>query len=246
LERFNFIFLVAGICFFALAFAVSAVLPALPAMDLPNRRSVADLASVPPNTFLDLKDEYPEAFAKAFGDKPINEAFEEALRVGHKTYVGEACWHCHSQQIRPWGNDEAQYGRVSFPEEYNHELAMPPLWGTRRIGPDLIRRGGFHSNDWHVAHFLRPRDVNPVSVMPDYPWFYEDDGKTPNKKGLSVIAYVQWLGSWIHSNEENVFNQRAIERDSGVANVVRPVNPNPPAKVETKKDDAPAADDSGY
>ena len=83
-------------------------------------------------------------------------AFAEALRVGHKTYVGEACWHCHSQQVRPWGNDEARYGRKSYPEEYHNVLNMPPLWGTRRIGPDLIRRGGRQSNDWHVAHFYHP------------------------------------------------------------------------------------------
>jgi cbb3-type cytochrome c oxidase subunit II len=144
---------------------------------------------------------------------PETAAFAEALRVGHKTYIGEACWHCHSQQVRPWGGDEARYGPKSFPEEYHNELNMPPLWGTRRIGPDLIRRGGRHSNDWHVAHFFNPQDVNPRSVMPAYPWFYEDDGLTPNKTGLSIIAYVQWLGSWMPRNDETVFDIDAIAAD---------------------------------
>jgi hypothetical protein len=30
--------------------------------------------------------------------------------------------------------------------------------------------------------------------MPRYTWFY--DGETPNKTGLAMITYMQWLGSW--------------------------------------------------
>jgi cbb3-type cytochrome c oxidase subunit II len=211
LERFSFIFLVAGIGFFCLAFALSAWIPMLPVRDL-EVRTLEQLASVPPLEFLELKSQYPEAYEAAFGGKPPEAAFAEALQIGHKTYVGEGCWHCHSQQIRPWGNDEARYGRVSFPEEYHNELNMPPLWGTRRIGPDLVRLGGTRSNDWHVAHFYRPRDVNPVSVMPDYPWFYQADQVTPNKTGLSIIAYVQWLGSWVPTVPETVHAVGSIER----------------------------------
>ena len=185
MERFSFVFLVAGLGFFALAFLASAWLPMLTVMDL-EVRTIEQLASEPPLEFHNLASEYPEAYTAAFGDKTPSEAFAEALRIGHKSYVGEGCWHCHSQQIRPWGNDEARYGRRSFPEEYHNELNMPPLWGTRRIGPDLIRRGGAQSNDWHVAHFWRPVDVTPWSVMPEYPWFYEADGLTPNKRGLSI------------------------------------------------------------
>jgi hypothetical protein len=211
LERFSFIFLVAGIGFFALAFVLSAWLPMVPVKDL-HVRTLEELASVPPVQFLELKQDYPEAFRKAYGDARPEAAFAEALTVGHRAYIGEGCWHCHSQQVRPWGGDEAQYGRVSFPEEYHNVLNMPPLWGTRRVGPDLIRLGGTRSNDWHVAHFFHPRDVQPVSVMPDYPWFYEADGKTPNKTGLSVIAYVQWLGSWVTAPRENIYNVAAIDR----------------------------------
>lgn len=43
--------------------------------------------------------------------------------------------------------------------------------------------------------------------MPDYPWFFDEDpqhpGKPsstrPNERGLAIIAYVQWLGSWLKS-----------------------------------------------
>jgi cytochrome c oxidase cbb3-type subunit I/II len=226
LERFSFVFLVAGIFFFALAFVASGWIPMLPVQHL-EIRTVEELAAQQPWEFTELKTQYSEAYEKAFGGMSDEEAFAEALRVGHKTYIAEACWHCHSQQIRPWGGDEARYGRRSFPEEYHNELNMPPLWGTRRIGPDLIRRGGRHSNDWHVAHFFHPPDVNPVSVMPSYPWFYEEDQVTPNKTGLSIIAYVQWLGSWVSSVEETVYELPSIESTYPSPDLAHPTPPQP-------------------
>lgn len=236
MERFNFVFLVAGLFFFALAFVISGMIPMLAVRDL-DVRTVEQMAQQPPFEFALLAEQYPEAYAKAFPDLSQTEAFAEALRVGHKTYVGEACWHCHSQQVRPWGGDEARYGPKSFPEEYHNELNMPPLWGTRRIGPDLIRRGGRQSNDWHVAHFYNPPDVNANSVMPAYPWFYEEDGLTPNKKGLSIIAYVQWLGSWLPQQDETIFDMESM-----AANYPAPRLP-PPAKVESDTDDAAEGED---
>ncbi|MDX1682370.1 MAG: cbb3-type cytochrome c oxidase subunit II [Phycisphaeraceae bacterium] len=238
MERFSFIFLVAGLGFFALAFAVSGYVPMLPVKDL-DVRTVEQLAEKPPAQFTMLREDYPEAFEKAFGEFRTDgewdesAAFAEALRTGHKVYVAEACWHCHSQQVRPWGNDEARYGRVSFPEEYHNELNMPPLWGTRRIGPDLIRRGGEQSNDWHVAHFYRPSDVATWSVMPEYPWFYEDDGKTPNKKGLSIIAYVQWLGSWSDSQKESLHTIDDIEQAFPKPTMIKPEKPTPDKEEDT-------------
>jgi cytochrome c oxidase cbb3-type subunit 2 len=244
MERFSFIFLVAGIGFFVLAFIVSGYIPMLPVAHL-EVRTVEQLAARPPLDFLEMPEQYPDAFERAFGEFRNSEggydmpaAFAEALRTGHKIYIGEACWHCHSQQVRPWGHDEDRYGRVSFPEEFHHELAKPPLWGTRRIGPDLIRLGGNHSNDWHVAHFWRPRDVNPTSVMPDYRWFYEDDGKTPNKKGLSIIAYVQWLGSWLDDPQETVHSLNQIDRHNP-----EPVFDDGPPRTLAPPPAAPAAAD---
>ena len=233
MERFSFIFLVAGLLFFALAFAVSGWIPMLPVQNL-EVRSVEQIAAIPPLEFAELKEQYPEAFGKAFGEASLETAFAEALRLGHSTYIAEACWHCHSQQVRPWGNDEARYGRKSYPEEYHNELNMPPLWGTRRIGPDLIRRGGKQSNDWHVAHFYHPPDVNPVSVMPSYPWFYEDDGLTPNKTGLSIIAYVQWLGSWEPKIDETVYNVPVIEAQYPPVDLERPRKAEEPPAEETE------------
>jgi len=242
MERFSFIFLVAGIGFFLLAFFVSALVPMVPVKDL-QTATLKELASRVPLDFIELREEYPDAFKKAFGDKNDEEALAEALTVGHRAYIAEACWHCHSQQVRHWGNDEARFGRVSYPEEYQNVLNKPPLWGTRRIGPDLAREAGRQSNDWHVAHFWNPPDVVPDSVMPSYPWFYEDDGLTPNKTGLSVIAYVQWLGSWNRQHNVNIYTMPAIESDyaSPVEGQMPPASQTP--SEEPTQDDA--YDDNG-
>jgi cytochrome c oxidase cbb3-type subunit 2 len=49
---------------------------------------------------------------------------------------------------------------------YDH----PFQWGSKRTGPDLARIGGRYSDDWHIAHFQRPQDLVPESIMPAYPW----------------------------------------------------------------------------
>lgn len=239
MERFSFVFLVAGLVFFGLAFAVSGVLPMLQVSHL-EVRTVEQMARQPPFEFSLLREQYPEAYQKAFPGLSETEAFAEALQQGHRTYIAEACWHCHSQQVRPWGNDEARYGPKSFPEEYHNELNMPPLWGTRRIGPDLIRRGGRQSNDWHVAHFYNPPDVNPSSVMPAYPWFYEDDGLTPNRTGLSIITYVQWLGSWQPRIDETIYDIDAIEARYALPLVQ---HPEPAAATDEPADEESTGED---
>ena len=246
MERFGFVFFVAGMGFFVLAFLVSGWVPFIPFADM-QVQSVEQLASRVPLDFVELRRQYPEAFAKAFGNKTDQEALAEALVIGRKTYIGEGCWHCHTQQVRPVGNDEARFGRIHYPEEFNNDLNYPALWGTRRVGPDLLRESGRQSNDWHVAHFWNPPDVAPLSVMPRYPWFFErddpatdqDESLQPNKTGLSVIAYVQWLGSWIESHDETIFGVGAIERAYPMPTIERPQPADQPAADQPP---APPAD----
>lgn len=35
--------------------------------------------------------------------------------------------------------------------------------------------------------------------MPEYPWFFDGSPDKPNERGLAIITYVQWLGSWLES-----------------------------------------------
>ena len=112
--------------------------------------------------FRQLAVDYPEEFQRYFGSVSP-ESFAHALRVGKATYIAEACWHCHSQFVRPVSKEDLRFGPVSTPAEYQNMMNLPHLFGTRRVGPDLIRENGKHSNDWHVAHLYDPRSVAPYS-----------------------------------------------------------------------------------
>ncbi len=208
MERFSGILLVAGLIFFGFSIVVMAVIPYLHFIDLPVK-SAEELAPWVLDSFKDLEKRYPEAFKAAFPQGATLENAAAALRQGRDTYIAEGCWHCHSQFIRPVSNEDRRWGKISYPEEYQNELELPQLLGTRRVGPDLIREAERRSNDWHAAHFYNPRSVSPTSVMPPFAWFFEKAASDapggppalPNRQGFSVITYVQWLGSWIPEEE---------------------------------------------
>ena len=93
--------------------------------------------------------------------------------AGRDIYQREGCYVCHSQMIRPFRDEWLRYGHYSLAAEskYDH----PFQWGSKRTGPDLARVGGKFSNEWHVAHLVKPRDVVPQSIMPNYPWLLEEE-----------------------------------------------------------------------
>ena len=206
MERFGTLFLVAGIGFFVFAFVPMGIIPYLHFRDL-TVRSAEELAADPESTvlkdFRDLARRYPTEFEAAFPGGASEANCASALRQGRDIYIAEGCWHCHSQFVRPVSNEDLRFGRISAPAEYHNELQLPQLFGTRRVGPDLTRQAGVHSNDWHVAHFYNPRYVSPTSVMPPFPWFFDETeaGPVPNRDGFSIITYIQWLGSWIPEEE---------------------------------------------
>lgn len=188
------VFLVAGLGFFSLAFIVMAMIP-ITIYHGEREKTVVELAEEGIiHEFVDLAERFPDRFEKYYGQVGYK-SYAEALRRGHKLYVGEGCWHCHSQFIRPVSKEDIRWGPRSYAWEYQNELQRPVLFGTRRVGPDLVREGGRRSNDWHLAHFYKPSSVVPVSVMPEYKWFFDEDGY-PNRDGMAIVTYVQWLGSW--------------------------------------------------
>lgn len=190
-ERFSSVILYAGVLCFLSAFVLLGVVPAQ--MTKASKRD-DELAKVVPEEF---KQNYTTL-----------EDYRQGLIRGRDIYVAEACWHCHSQYVRPVSNEVLRYGPVSTPGEYENLLQLPQLFGTRRVGPDLIREGGKRTNDWHFAHFYNPRSVEPQSVMPGYTWYFENvDGKvTPKPDAVALVAYVQWLGSWINQPPVSVMN----------------------------------------
>ena len=199
---------IAGVLFFAFAFISNALVPVLMYRDLPEQTVEEVVNGNLRFQMEDLARRYPESFNAAFGEPPggeekdnawWNKKCADALRLGRKIYVGEGCWHCHSQFVRPVSNEEERWGPVSASWEYQNELQRPVMFGTRRVGPDLSREGGRRSNDWHAVHFYEPDSLSDGSPMPPYPWLFDDSADRPNERGLALIAYVQWLGSWLDS-----------------------------------------------
>jgi cbb3-type cytochrome oxidase cytochrome c subunit len=193
MERFGASFLIAGVLTFLLGFFLQGVMPVITLRNVPVA-TVEEIARHVTSDFVQLAEDYPVEFARDFGE-PSPQSFAAALRLGRDRYVAEACWHCHSQFIRPVSNEDVRFGPVSRPDEYQNEMNLPHLFGTRRVGPDLIREAGVHSNDWQMAHLYSPQSVSPYSVMPAYTWYFDEELR-PTKEALALVAYVQWLGSW--------------------------------------------------
>lgn len=190
LEKFNVIFLGAGVGLLALAFLTLGLVPAL------MTEAVKPIEVFP--------SEVPDEFQRYYRDA---DEYRQALFRGRDIYMKEACWHCHSQYVRPVGNEALRYGPESTVDEYQNKLQLPQLLGTRRVGPDLIREHGKHANDWHFVHLYNPRDVVPLSVMPGYPWYFNAD-KSPKPEAVALVAYLQWLGSWLDDKNANVYDTR--------------------------------------
>lgn len=196
---------IAGLAFFGIAFLSNAVIPMLMYRNLPEQKAEQLINANVRYQFEDLARRFPAAFEKTYGSPPaetkereawLNQKCADALRLGRKVYIAEACWHCHSQFVRPVSNEERRWGAVSASPEYANELQRPVMFGTRRVGPDLCREGGRRSSDWHAIHFFRPADLSAKSPMPEYPWFFDGAADKPNARGLAIITYIQWLGSW--------------------------------------------------
>ena len=109
---------------------------------------------------------------------------------GRDIYIREGCYLCHSQMVRPFRDEVARYGEYSKAGEFVYD--HPFQWGSKRTGPDLARIGGKYPDSWHYNHMLEPQSMSPGSIMPSYPWLFEnkiDTAITPAK-----IRAMQTLG----------------------------------------------------
>ncbi len=112
--------------------------------------------------------------------QPISEKEQEGLDA----YVRNGCSYCHSLFIRPsdWGLGAERIAQSG--DYYDYKTI---ILGTERTGPDLSQEGGEHSDDWHIAHFLNPRNTSPISLMPSWEFL-------GNKEIERLTDYVQSLG----------------------------------------------------
>ncbi len=109
---------------------------------------------------------------------------------GRDIYIGEGCYTCHSQMIRPFRDEVARYGEYSKAGEFVYD--HPFQWGSKRTGPDLARIGGKYPDSWHYNHMYDPRIMSPGSIMPPYPWLLENQLDTTST--AAKIRAMQTLG----------------------------------------------------
>ena len=127
--------------------------------------------------------------------------------AGRDIYVSNGCYNCHSQQVRPLRWETDRYGEYSKIGEFVYD--HPFQWGSRRTGPDLARTGWVGSSTyktaiWHFNHFTKPKEINPQTIMPAYPWFIKnsvDLTEIPKK-----IRAMQTLGVPYAAN----YDQQAV------------------------------------
>ena len=116
--------------------------------------------------------------------------YTEAQLRGRNVYIANGCVYCHSQQprdpsIAPDG--ERGWGRPSVPADYTYD--QPHLLGTMRTGPDLLNIAVRQpSRDWHLGHLYQPRAYLPGSIMPAYPYLFEEREGTTAAPGEVVVA----------------------------------------------------------
>lgn len=127
---------------------------------------------------------------------------------GRDLYIKEGCVSCHSQMIRPFRSEVERYGEYSKSGEYVYE--HPFLWGSKRTGPDLHRLGKKYSDSWHYYHMLEPESMSPGSIMPAYPWLFEqslDVSQTKDKLRAMKKLGVPYEDSYIENAEVELQKQ---------------------------------------
>jgi cytochrome c oxidase cbb3-type subunit 2 len=111
----------------------------------------------------------------------------DQVSFGRAVYISEGCIHCHSQFIRPVGQDQTLWGQQT-PVERALEQS-PVLIGNRRQGPDLANVGLRRVAGWNRLHLIEPSAVVPGSRMPSYRHLFT--GNDP--RGEALLAYLDSL-----------------------------------------------------
>ncbi len=131
---------------------------------------------------------------------------------GRDIYIREGCNACHSQMVRPFRSETERYGEYSKSGEFVYD--HPFLWGSKRTGPDLHRVGGKYPDSWHFNHMLEPTAISPGSIMPAYPWLFEQDIDVNTT--AAKISAMRTLGVPYPQGYEDVANEDLMDQANGI------------------------------
>ncbi len=132
---------------------------------------------------------------------------------GRDIYIREGCYNCHSQMIRPFRSEVARYGEYSKAGEFVYD--HPFQWGSKRTGPDLAREGGKYPDSWHFNHMYEPSSMSPGTIMPNYPWLFENELDTAIT-GAKIRAMTT-LGVPYLPGYDKIANADIIKQENEIA-----------------------------
>lgn len=130
---------------------------------------------------------------------PNAEPMSEAAQKGKEIYIANGCVACHTQQVRSVDMDKMWGSRPSIAADYANNKRQD-LWrntatlmGTERTGPDLTDIGNRQpSLEWNLLHLYNPRAVVKTSIMPAYPWLF-DQKENPDGDDVVIAVPAEFL-----------------------------------------------------
>ncbi|WP_394972771.1 cbb3-type cytochrome c oxidase subunit II [uncultured Croceitalea sp.] len=136
--------------------------------------------------------------------------------AGLNIYVTENCAACHTQQVRNIEMDNVWGERPSIPSDYYYSKKRlgflrqsPSLLGSERTGPDLTSIGKRQpGKEWHLLHLYNPRIVVKESIMPSYPWLFEELDSTSVRENDVLVPvpekYLSKKGNKVIASQEAI------------------------------------------
>lgn len=133
----------------------------------------------------------PQAMLSDVQAPPQLQPYTPQQLAGRHVYIQNGCLYCHSQQVRdPAFTTDVDRGwgaRATVPADYVYD--RPHLLGTMRTGPDLINVGQrLPDPDWQLIHLYDPRSLVEWSIMPGFPYLFEEKDSSAVRPGDRVVT----------------------------------------------------------
>jgi cytochrome c oxidase cbb3-type subunit 2 len=133
----------------------------------------------------------PQAMLSDVQAPPQLQPYTAQQLEGRHVYIQNGCLYCHSQQVRdPAFTTDVDRGwgaRATVPADYVYD--KPHLLGTMRTGPDLINVGQrLPDPDWQLIHLYDPRALVEWSIMPGFPYLFEEKDSSAVQPGDRVVT----------------------------------------------------------
>src|SRR5699024_1959265 len=115
------------------------------------------------------------------------------------------------EMVNIWGDSP------SIPSDYYYSEARLDIWrqspsilGTERTGPDLTNVGKRQpGKEWHLLHLYNPRIVVKESIMPGYPWLFEEKNESEITEDDIIVPVPEHYLK--NTNKKIVASKKAID-----------------------------------